>query len=258
MILNLKTLYGSKLAALDGEIGHVKDFYFDDKSWVIRYMVVNTGSWLKERMVLLSPQAFGKWDQLKGTLHIKLHRKQIENSPSPSAHVPVSRQFEVEYYRYYGWPADWSGDALWGSGIFPMVMHPPSAEMDKDYPRHHHRDDKHLRSAQAVKGYDIQATDGSIGHVSGFQVNDRSWAIRELVVDAGSWMTCKEIMIPPNKVDRISYEDAKVFVKLTKADIERTAESGIAKASAAGTVAEGSEPQTESSKVSGENGFHNV
>jgi hypothetical protein len=230
MQLNLKALYGSRLAALDGDIGHVRDFYFDDKSWVIRYMVVNTGSWLQERMVLLSPHAFGKWDQLEGTLHVKLRRAQIESSPPIASHAPVSRQYEVEYYRYYGWPAYWSGDAMWGAGAFPMVMHPPAAEMDKDYPRHHHRDDKHLRSAQAIKGYEIQAADGPIGHVSGFLVDNRSWAIREVVADAGSWISCKEVLIPPDKVDRISYEESKMFVNLTKADIEQTADRGIAKA----------------------------
>ena len=230
MLQNIKALYGSKLTALDGDIGHVSDFYFDDKSWVIRYLVANTGTWLKERMVLLSPHAFGKWDQLEASLKINLRRKQIENSPSITSHVPVSRQFEVEYYRYYGWPAYWSGDAMWGAGAFPMVMHPPSAEMDKDYPRHHHRDDKHLRSAKALKGYGIQATDGAVGHLSSFVVDDRSWAIRELVVDAGSWISCKEILIQPDKVDRISYEDSKVFVNLTKADIEKTADHATAKA----------------------------
>jgi uncharacterized protein YrrD len=232
MLLNIKALYGSKLAAQDGDIGHVKDFYFDDKSWVIRYMVANTGSWLKERMVLLSPHAFGKWDQSEGTLHIRLQKAQIENSPSIASHAPVSRQYEVEYYRYYGWPAYWSGDAIWGAGSFPMVMHPPAAEMGKDYRRHHHRDDKHLRSAQEVKGYAVQATDGAIGQVDGFLIDDRSWAIRELVVDASSWISRKEALIPSDWVDRISYEDSKVFISLTKAEIEQTAERGIAEAAA--------------------------
>jgi hypothetical protein len=232
MQLNIKALYGSKLAAQDGDIGHAKDFYFDDKSWVIRYLVANTGSWLKERLVLLTPHAFGKWDEAAGTLHVNLRKAQIEKSPPIASHATVSRQYEIEYYRYYGWPAYWNGDAMWGAGSFPMVMHPPAAEMDRDYRRHHHRADKHLRSAQAVKGYSVQATDGAIGHVGGFLIDDRSWAITELVVDAGSWISCKEVRIPPDKVDRISYEDSSVYVSLTKADIERTADKGIAKAAA--------------------------
>ncbi len=50
--------YGHKLAALDGEIGSVKDFYFDDKTWTIRYLVADTEPWLPERLVLLYPHAF--------------------------------------------------------------------------------------------------------------------------------------------------------------------------------------------------------
>ena len=104
MLLNIKQLYGDKLDALDGDIGHVKDFYFDDESWVIRYLVVDTGSWLTGRLVLLTPHAFGKVDQSEKTFHIKLHKKKIEDSPSIESHKPVSRQFEIEYYGYYGWP----------------------------------------------------------------------------------------------------------------------------------------------------------
>ncbi len=231
MLQDIKTLYGSKIAAIDGDIGHVKDFYFDDKTWVIRYLVVDTGSWLAERAVLLSPHAFGKWDQFEGALHIKLTKRQIEGSPSIDAHTPVSRNFEIDYYRYYGWPAYWTGSSLWGTSGYPMVVNSPDAAAAADGVRHHHRADKHLQSALAIKGYAIHASDGEIGHVAGFLVNDRSWVIHNVVVDAGGWISCKEILIAPGSVDRISYEDSMVFVKLSKADIERTSDRGLAKTS---------------------------
>jgi hypothetical protein len=94
----------------------------------------------------------------------------------------------------------------------------------------HHRDDKHLQSAHAVTGYDIQSVDGPIGHVSGLMVDDRSWAVHELVVDTGHWYSGKEILIPTKRVVRISYEDSKVFVSLSKADIERTGANEMASA----------------------------
>jgi sporulation protein YlmC with PRC-barrel domain len=229
MLQNIKELYGHKLAASDGEIGHVKDFYFDDKTWVIRYLVADTGSWLTGRQVLLSPHAFGEWDPREKILHLKLHKKQIENSPSIESHKPVSRQYEIDYYRYYGWPAYWDGGAMWGMGGYPMVIAPPQEELEAHL-KIHHRDDKHLQSTRSVTGYHIQATDGLIGELSGLMVDDRSWAIREVVVESGHWYAGKEIMIPPAKVERISYEDSKVFVNLTKADISQTAEHGVAKA----------------------------
>ena len=234
MLQNLKQLYGHNLAAIDGDIGHVKDFYFDDKTWVVRYLVADTGTWLTGRLVLISPHAFGSLDEPGKTLHIKLHKARIESSPSIETHRPVSRQYEVDYYRFYGWPAYWEGDAMWGLGAYPAIMPPTVAEMAADR-KHHHRDDKHLQSTHAVTGYHIQTAEGPIGHVSGFLVDDRSWEICELVVETGHWYAGKRIMISPAKVERISYEESKVFVKLTKAEIEHTAASHLARVEPVGT-----------------------
>jgi len=231
MLQNIKGLYGNKLVASDGDIGHVKDFYFDDKTWVIRYLVADTGSWLTGRLVLLSPHAFGRLNQDGKILPVNLTRKQIEDSPSIESHRPVSRQYEEEYYRYYGWPVYWQGEGMWGMGSYPVIM-PPVPPQSLSHHGHNQRDDIHLRSAKAVAGYYIQATDDMIGSVSGFLVDDRSWAIRELVVKTGHWYSEKEIQISPSKIKRISYEDSKVFVNLTKADIQRAAENDIAKAGA--------------------------
>ena len=100
MLRSINQLYGDKLGASDGEIGQVKDFYFDDQNWAIRYLVADTGSWLPGRQVLISPHAFGSLYQAGKLLLVNLTRKQIEDSPSIESHKPVSRQYEEEYYRY--------------------------------------------------------------------------------------------------------------------------------------------------------------
>jgi hypothetical protein len=204
----------------------VKDFYFDDENWVVRYLVADTGSWLTDRLVLLTPHAFGKLDLVEKTLQVKLHKKKIQDSPSIESHKPVSRQYENDYYAYYGWPTYWDGGAMWGIGDYPVVL-PPSKKELEIQKKYHHRDDKHLRSIQEVIGYNIQSIDGEIGHVSSFLVDDKSWAIHELVIETGHWYSGKEILIPTGKVKRISYEEAKVFVGLSKADIQQTAENAI-------------------------------
>jgi len=226
---NTKELYGDKLVGLDGSIGHLRDFYFDDNIWVVRYAVADTASWLPGRLVLLSPHAFGKLDQNENALHINLRREQIEDSPPIESHMPVSRQYEVEYYRYYGWPAYWAGDAMWGMGGFPVLVPPPRDTIETQR-LYYHRDDTHLRSTREVTGYPIEAIDGRIGHVAGFMVDDRSWAIREVVVEAGHWYSGKEIRIPTSKIERISYKETKVVVNLSKADIQMTAENAVAQA----------------------------
>lgn len=230
MLHNIRELYGHRIAALDDDIGHVADFYFDDKIWVIRYLVVDTGTWLPGRLVLLSPHAFGKWDQVEKTLHVKLQKKQIKNCPSIELHKPVSRQYETEFYNYYGWPFYWNGGAVWGLGGYPVVLPPSKDEMEAHLQQHQHRDDKHLQSAKSVTDYQIQALDEVVGQLSGFLVNDRSWAIRDLVVETGHWYSGKEILISSNKVERISYEESKVYVNLTKAELEQTSENDLARA----------------------------
>ena len=223
MLQNSKDLYGHKLTALDGAIGHVKDFYFDDKTWAIRYLVADTGSWLTGRLVLLSPHSFGKWDQFDQTLHLKLPMKQIENSPSIESHKPVSRQDEIEYHRYYGWPAYWNSGSIWGLGGSPLIL--PQSKDEMEAQLNHHVDDKHLQSTQAITGYHVQAGNESIGHVSGFLVDDRTWTIHKLVVETGHWYSGQEILIAPDLVERISVADSKIFVNTTISDIQRTSGS---------------------------------
>lgn len=215
MKLPLKSLYGHALAAKDGAIGHVQDLYFDDKTWAVRYLVADTGSWLDERLVLLSPHSFGKWDGPTQTLQINLTRAQLEASPPIDRHRPVSRQLEADYHAYYGWPAYWVGDGFGGISGEP-VMIPPDTPLPDASKHHGHnqRDDVHLHSARAVKGYELVATDGPIGKIVDLVVNDKIWKITELVVETGRWYSGKEIFVETTHAGKISYEEAKIFLEL--------------------------------------------
>ncbi len=154
-------------------------------------------------------------------LRVNLTRKQIEDSPSIESHKPVSRQFEEQYHRYYGWPYYWQGDALWGMSGVPMLELPPIPAASATSPKPK-QPDAHLRSTQAVNGYHLQASDGMIGHVCDFMMDDESWGIGQLVVKTGHRLSGKEVQIPAIKVDRISYEDSTVFVNLTREDVEQS------------------------------------
>ena len=225
MLRSIKQLYEDKLGASDGDVGKVKDFYFDDQNWAVRYLVAETGTWLTGRLVLLSPHALGSLEQDRKVLRVNLTRKQIENSPSIELHKPVSRQYEEEYYRYYGWPYYWQGDGLWGMSGFPILElpanTPPSGHPAPIDPKRE-CSDAHLRSTQAVNGYHIKASDGTIGHVCDFLMDNQSWVIRQLVIKTGHRFTGKEVLIPVNKVDRISYDESTVFVNLTREAVEQS------------------------------------
>lgn len=228
MLKSIKQLYGCKLGASDGDIGHVKDFYFDDRNWAVRYMVADTGNWLPGRQVLISPHAVGQIQVAEKVLTVGLTRKQIEASPSIETHKPVSRQYEEEYHRYYGWPYYWEGGGLWGgmSG-FPIleapVMSQPIGPIAGRGPKPK-SPDADLRSTQAVTGYHLQATDGIIGHVCDFMLDDKSWAIIQVVVKTGHRFSGKEVEIPMSQVERISYQESTVYVKLTHDAVEKSPE----------------------------------
>jgi sporulation protein YlmC with PRC-barrel domain len=224
MVQSIKQLYGNKLGASDGDIGHVKDFYFDDQSWAVRYLVADTGSWLPGRQVLLSPHSLDRFDQAAKVLRVKLTREQIESSPAIEQHKPVSRQYEEEYYKHYGWPYYWQGDALWGMSGFPILEQattPFPVEQALVTANYGEGDDAHLRSTKAVKGYHLQASDGIIGHVCDFMMDPQSWAIRQLVIKIGHRFSGKEVEIPVSKVDRISYDESTVYVNLTMETVEQ-------------------------------------
>ncbi len=225
MLRSIKQLYEDKLGASDGEIGQVEDFYFDDRSWVVRYVIADTGSWLTGRQVLLSPHAFGTLHQKSKILTVNLTKKQIENSPSIESHKTVSRQYEEEYYKYYGWPSYWQGDGLWGMSGLPIVGMSATPLPVKPIPILTSPDthpETHLRSTHSVDGYHIHSSDGEIGNVADFLIDPKSWAIRQLVIKTGHLFSGKEVEIPTNKIHRISYEEASIFVNLTKEAIERT------------------------------------
>jgi len=227
MLRSIKKLYGKRLGASDGEIGHVKDFYFDDQNWAVRYVIVDTGAWLPGRQVLISPHAFGGLHRVANAIALNLTRKQIEDSPSIELHKPVSRQYEEAYYQYYGWPFYWEGAGLWGMSGVPLLALQPTPLLTKSPTldgRSRDRADAHLRSAQAVNGYHIQASDGTIGHICDFMMDDESWAISQLVIKIGHRFSGKEILASTNSVDRISYDKSTVFVNLTEEAVQQSPE----------------------------------
>ena len=220
MPISLKKLCGRKLAASDGHIGHVSEFYFEDQRWAIRYVVADTGSWMPGRLVLISPYAFGRLDHCGDCLPINLTRKQIQDSPAAELHKPISRQYEERYHAYYQWPPYWNGGGLWGVGSYPTI--PPFiglSEQASTDDRPLSGDDAHLRSTRAVTGYDVQTSDGVIGQVTDFLVDEYSWMIRYLVISTGSWFSTNEIQISPKDVARISYAEGKVYVTLSRESI---------------------------------------
>lgn len=224
MLRSVKSLEGNTLGATDGTIGRVKDFYFDDEAWVIRYVVVDTGAWLGGRKVLVSPYLIREPGTVLGTLPIAVTREQIRNSPGIDTDKPISRQYEKSYLGYYDYPYYWGGSGFWGDFANPGTL---TARPGENPYRGHLRapsgedagGDPHLRSCNSVHGYHIVASDGELGHVQGFLLDDQTWAISYLIVNTSSWWLEHDVLVSPESIRSVSWREGTVTVELTRETI---------------------------------------
>jgi hypothetical protein len=220
MLRNVKDLRGYAIRATDGVIGRVDDFYFDDEDWSIRYLVVDTGSWLSGRKVLISPIALGHAGWMGRQLPVALTRAQVEGSPDIDTRKPVSRQHEAQYCGYYGYPDYWSGAGLWGMSACPGGV-TTQARIEENLKSHGTHatampDDCHLRSSNTVIGHYITATDGDIAPLEDLLVDDHTWAIRYMVVNTSNWWGGHRALVATPWIRDVSWSEAKISVDLTR------------------------------------------
>ena len=217
MLTNSTFLKDLTIHATDGELGTVDEFYFDDETWGIRYLVVKTGGWLSGREVLISPIAAVRVDWQTKSLHVALTKKQVENSPGINTHQPVSRQHEAEFSSYYGYNAYWGGPFLWGPAYYPADLAIPSGVFTK---AKEESADSHLRSSTAVTGYHVEAKDGEIGYVDGFVIDDRSWNVRYIEIATRNWLPGKKVLVSPAWIERVSWLESKIYAGLFREAIQ--------------------------------------
>jgi hypothetical protein len=219
MLRNLKELESFQVKATDGDIGSVEDFLLDDERWAIRYLVVDTGEFLDGRHVLISPLSFRQVDWPTRQFHLALTMAKIEHCPGIDVDQPVSRQNEEDINKYYGYPDYWAYSGLWGMGANPDLI---AAKRDEvaaartvalseklAY-------DAHLQSTKAMNGFHIQGSDGEIGHVEGFLVDDETWAVRYLVIETGHWWSGKKVLVAPQWATRVSWEEKVVQLERSR------------------------------------------
>lgn len=209
MLRSTKELQGYSIQTVNDEIGQVKDFYFDDHTWVMRYLIADTGKWLPGRQVLISTQALDQPNWRDQNFPVHLTKTQVENSPSIEEDMPVSRQEEEALHSYYGWPVYWGGGLYTDAQIVPR-------DHQEEPDREPVEGDVHLRSVQEIIGYDIEAKDDGIGHVEDFVLDDELWTLRYLVVDTRNWLPGgKKVLVSPDWIEGVNWSKAQVKVDLT-------------------------------------------
>ncbi len=224
MLRSLKDLERYDVSATDGGIGSVVDFLLDDEQWIVRYLVVETHGFYDGARALITPISFREADWSTRRFHLALTKEKIRNAPDIDTNKPVSRQHERDYYRYYGYPRYWAYSGAWGIGMYPGVL---AAGSWDDVPADHHEEtagDVHLRSANEVRRYDIEGKDGGIGHVADFILDDRTWHVRYLVIDTSNWWFGKKVLVAPQWANRISSDEHKVHVDMSRQAIKSSPE----------------------------------
>lgn len=232
MLHSMKDLENYAISATDGQIGHVKDCYFDDDAWVVHYLVVDAGSWPSSRKVLISPISVQRPNWLGRILSVSITGEQVKSSPNIDADKPVSRHNDEQCMGYGGYPYYRGGAGMWGDDFYPYAMVPGYTGYNLDRvererereieaglraERARHRNgDPHLRSRKAVTGYHLHASDGEIGHVAGYLIDDETWAIRYIVVDTSNWWVGHKVLIAPARITGVHWSDETVSVNLSR------------------------------------------
>ena len=196
MLRSTNDLIDCTISATDGLIGRVRDCYFDDQTWGVRYLVVDTGTWLSSRKVLIPPSTIVTPNWAKQLLSVRMTRQQVEDSPNIDTDRPVSRQHERTLLKHYDYPCYWNGSAPLNASA---AIH----------------DDQHLRSSEAIANYHIHATDGQLGRVACL-LFDENWKIRYLVANTSDWWLGHQVLIAPQWIADVSWDDRTVAVRLTR------------------------------------------
>jgi hypothetical protein len=225
MLIHSSKIRGCAVGATDGPIGSIIDILFDDATWLVRWLVVDTGGLMPGRKVLLPPSALGHVNHIGGQYAVRLTKQQIKDSPSVTTDEPVSRAMETDLYDYYGWAPYWSmgfymgGYGYGGSPIEPLGLGFRDRQMARSSSGHA-TDDPQLRSAHEVNGYHIHASDGAIGQVADFLIEDGDWSIHYLVVGTTNWWPGKAVLISPRSVLKTTWSDRTVDLNVTRQQIK--------------------------------------
>ena len=212
---SLKHLEGFRILASDGLVGKVYDFFFNDQSWMVRYLVADTGHWLPGRKVLLpTPMLIGP-NLTERSFAVSLTREQVKTSPDVDTDMPVSRLRELELQAHYDWPFHWGCVDGWVGPVPPApAIEPPIPKIAEDSGK------VHLRSIREMTGYKVEAEDSLVGTIDDFVAEEKNWVLRRLVLLTSHELSGRRVAVsPPDFIGEISWSHHSVKLLTTLATI---------------------------------------
>lgn len=225
MLRKVEDIYGYSVRALDGDIGQVHDLYLDDH-WFIRYLGVDTGSWLSHRLLIISMQAVGSPMWQEEVLPVRLSQKQIASSPEIDPSQPLSQQQFFELHEYYSWPTQGIDRSLRGVPPSANDLFPPSpplapagageeANATSDAVRtqvEHMR----LRSSREMLGYQVMSKEEQIGLVEDLLLSEDDWLIQYILLDTHGWAPDRKVLIPSRSIEGINWSAMKIYADISR------------------------------------------
>jgi hypothetical protein len=218
------TFHGAAMQATDGAIGELADLLFDDQTWQVRWLVVDTGRWLNGRRVMIHPASLARLDMDSASLKVQLTRSQIRNSPLIDTEEHISTEMERSLHRYYG------HDPVACGALF--CREPIARAAGSSFGRNHgsvasmaarqrrNAAQPHLRSLAEVEGYRVRATDGESSFLNNVIVDDEAWCVKSLVIDVPSWFTVRHVVVSVAMVEWFSWPERCIRLALTREAIK--------------------------------------
>lgn len=229
MLRKLKDLKGFTVHAKDDDLGKAKDFYFDQQHFIIRYLVVDTGNWLQHQKTLISTDSFAKIDYENKEIIVDLNSDELEEAPGIDENKAISKVMEEKLVKYFDWPLYWriSSDNLQSAQAGNLIRNELLKLENSTDQRSKLKEeavDSNLRSFNEIRGYHIQAQDKEFGHLEDLFVDEENWIVRYLLIDTRNILPGKNVLIAPEWLQNISWDQQKIFVNKTKKAIKEAPE----------------------------------
>ena len=224
MLTPLLDWRGHQLRAIDKDLGSVEDFYFDDRTWTVRYLVVDTGNWLPGRKVLIGPETIQPTSLEDKVISVNLTSSAVEDSPGIETDLPFSLQKERELRLFFRWREYWNDQVFIQPSTAGGMIPAPGADTNLATvvidPKVSTQANPYLRSANEVQGYTMRASAEDLGEVFGFIVQDETWRIRYLILETGNWLIGKKFLLSPEWVSGIDWSHRIVNLEMTRKTFE--------------------------------------
>lgn len=206
MLRNTQDLIGDKIHAVDGDIGRVASVLFDDRDWRVRYLAVDTGGWLGGREVLIPAPALDAARSSERRLAVALTRETIESAPGVGADPPAEQRHAEAQAKHGGLSLFWA----------PPEEAELSARERTEQRERRLREaearaaNANLHSSRALRHYAVRGPDAPLGRLADLRIDDASWTVSDLVVEAHDGRTWQ---VPPQAVETIDWKAREIRLR---------------------------------------------